>query len=785
MAENAGSIFYTVDIETDKTLKAQAKIGDGLDSMSAAMGRADKASGALGGGLSKTAVSIKAANASAMEGASAFGSFVGVLTAFATGALAKSIVANTAEADQAITQLETTLKSTGRFTPELSKALQDFGAQLQSVSTFGDDAVVASEALLLTFTQVGDEAFPRAQRAILDVATALGTDLKSATLQVGKALNDPVLGMTALSRSGIQFSESQKDVVKALVETGDVASAQAIILGELERQFGGSAEAARNTLGGALTALHHAFGNLLEGEGTGVVDATAAINDLTAALEDPAIKAAFGTIVAGVLNVTAAIAKAMPELVGFTTWAAESLAAAFSGPAGDDIDRLTAKLAQLEAQATRVQESGGTIQPWMTAELEKYGTLLQMATESQQKLADVSPAPPPVEPQVPALMAELSTATEDAAAAKKKLNEAEKVAKAEAKERQTSMAEDVKLMASLQEAIYQTSLSAGELAQRQAELRLSSYATPEQIEQVRLLSAELQALEAKQAARKEFGTDPAAKIKGSTPPLQGGPFDEQAARFEAEKLAEEQRYAEQLERLRQAKEAEVSIRGGYQALEEQMAAEHAARLQQIDQAKNSAMLVGAETAFSGLADAAKTYAGEQSGIYKALFAASKIFGIAQATVAIQTGIAMAAANPWPANLAAMASVAAATGSLVSSISSVNMAGGRALGGPVQAGSMYRVNEGGKPEIFNAANGQQYMMPNQRGEVVSNKDAQGDGSGGTTVNITVMQSTEKAGTVERRADGNGEAIDIFVADIGGGGPASRTLERTYGLRRQGQ
>lgn len=81
---------------------------------------------------------------------------------------------------------------------------------MQSVTTYGDETVIEAQALLLTFTKIGKETFPQALESTLNVATAMGTDLKSAALQVGKALNDPVLGMTALSRSGIQFTEDQK-----------------------------------------------------------------------------------------------------------------------------------------------------------------------------------------------------------------------------------------------------------------------------------------------------------------------------------------------------------------------------------------------------------------------------------------------------------------------------------------------------------------------------------------------------------------------------------------------
>lgn len=295
------------------------------------------------------------------------------------------------------------------------------------------------------------------------------------------------------------------------------------------------------------------------------------------------------------------------------------------------------------------------------------------------------------------------------------------------------------------------------------------------------------ALEKAEETRKKFGTglEAEAAIRGDVDPLSGGPFDDQSARFDAEAAAEETRYAEQLERLRQAKEAQVQLSVEYQTLEEQLAKDHADRLMQIEQARTSAMLQNGQQLFDGLAGAAQQFAGEQSALYKVMFAASKAFAIADAAVKIQQGIAAAAANPWPANLAAMASVAAATGSIISSISSVSMGGGRLYGGPVNADSMYRVNENGAPEVFNAANGRQYMLPNQRGEVVSNENATSGGGNGVNVVVNINQSAEKAGTMARTNDGETEMIDIFVADIMGDGRTARAISTKFGVKPVGR
>lgn len=132
----------------------------------------------------------------------------------------------------------------------------------------------------------------------MNLATALNMDLQSAILQVGKAVNDPILGMTALSRAGIQFTESQKETIKTLVATGEAAKAQKIILGELETQFGGMAREARGTLGGALQALQNAFDDLFEANGPASEQLRVEIEKLVDKLTSPATIAAvqsFGT----------------------------------------------------------------------------------------------------------------------------------------------------------------------------------------------------------------------------------------------------------------------------------------------------------------------------------------------------------------------------------------------------------------------------------------------------------------------------------------------------------
>ncbi len=237
--------------------------------------------------------------------------FVGLATAVAGGAFFKAVLNNSIESEEAISQLEARLKSTGSVAGFTSKQLQDFSTSLQKMTTFGDEAITGMQTLLLTFTNIRGEVFTGATRAILDMSVALKQDLSSSAAVVGKSLNDPIKGISALSRIGIQFTEQQKDQIKALVESGDVMKAQQVILDQLKVKFGGAAEAASNTFGGALKQLQNAFGDLLEVKG-GVNDATSALKSFTAVLQDPAVITAaqslFSNLIIGFAKVAETVA---------------------------------------------------------------------------------------------------------------------------------------------------------------------------------------------------------------------------------------------------------------------------------------------------------------------------------------------------------------------------------------------------------------------------------------------------------------------------------------------
>jgi hypothetical protein len=172
-----------------------------------------------------------------------------------------------AEESQKVTaQTAAVIKSMGNVAGISAAGVAKLSEKLSLKTGIDDELIQSGANVLLTFRQVRDEVgrgnnvFTRATTVANDMSVALGKDLNSSVIQIGKALNDPIKGLTALGRAGVQFTKQQREQITALVEAGDVMGAQKIILAELERQFSGSA-AAQAT---ASDKLRVAWGNLQE-----------------------------------------------------------------------------------------------------------------------------------------------------------------------------------------------------------------------------------------------------------------------------------------------------------------------------------------------------------------------------------------------------------------------------------------------------------------------------------------------------------------------------------------
>lgn len=175
------------------------------------------------------------------------------------------------EQQKVAAQTNAVLASTAGIANVTAKQVDRLGDSIQRYSGIDDEAIKSGANLLLTFKNVrneigkGNQVFDRATRAAVDLSVAGFGSLSSTSKQLGKALNDPVKGMTALGRAGVTFTASQKATIKALVANNRLLDAQKLILREVESQVGGSARAFGETLPGQLAKTKEAFRNALGG----------------------------------------------------------------------------------------------------------------------------------------------------------------------------------------------------------------------------------------------------------------------------------------------------------------------------------------------------------------------------------------------------------------------------------------------------------------------------------------------------------------------------------------
>jgi len=204
---------------------------------------------------------------------------VTLLTKFALAAtfytairIIKSLTNAYFEQERAEVLLANRIRSTAAAAGYAASELKLMASELQKITIHGDEAIMPMMSMLLTFTELNREIFPQATMAVLNLSEELG-GLKTASVMVGKALNDPAIGLTALQRVGIRLRDSQRDIINDLMEMNDVAGAQKVLLAELEVQYGGTAVAARQAAEGGLRALSMEFGDLKEKMGKLLVKA--------------------------------------------------------------------------------------------------------------------------------------------------------------------------------------------------------------------------------------------------------------------------------------------------------------------------------------------------------------------------------------------------------------------------------------------------------------------------------------------------------------------------------
>ncbi len=193
----------------------------------------------------------------------------------------KSLYEGAAESAKITAITQQVIKSTGRAANLSASQIGDLSGAISAKTGVDDEAIQSGANLLLTFTNIkdaageGNDIFSQTTQIMTDMSVALGQDASGSAMQLGKALNDPIKGVSSLAKVGVSFTEQQKDQIRTMVEAGDVAGAQGVILAELGRQFGGAAEAAATPV----DKLKVNVGNLAETAGAYLIPAVNEVAD--------------------------------------------------------------------------------------------------------------------------------------------------------------------------------------------------------------------------------------------------------------------------------------------------------------------------------------------------------------------------------------------------------------------------------------------------------------------------------------------------------------------------
>ncbi|MER1077164.1 tape measure protein [Pseudomonas aeruginosa] len=829
MAENVGSIYYTVEADTSSLVNGANAADRSLDSMQGSMQRTDATAGKLQTRMTRVAGAVRQANQQIGAQTSAYSGLTRVVAAYLSLRTLQSVIELSDQYGQMASRIRNATSSAEEYAMVQERLLQTANGTfralgeaqevyLATADTLRDLGYTTSDVLDITdsfsYALVRDAARADQATTAMDawskalMKNKVEADGWASIMAATPSIVEGIAEATGRTQAEIrQLGASGKLSVEALNEglrrTRDENKALA---DEMETSVADSFTKLRNSM----TVF---IGKVNESSGASQI-LTSNIAELADALQDPETIRAAQDLAAGVVSALNQIIAGAKETVRIVKWAAEGIAAALHGAASDDIVRLEDQLNTYQEMLAnplkrlRIGGKGQAIALFSEDEIKANIAATQALIDQFYKDQEKTPTVvvPNVESPSPQGKSGGKTGTVNAEAAAtagtKKLTEAQKAAKKAAQELAQAQKENIDAIASLGQQLALVGLKGKELMQTQAELQLNEYATPEQVAQVRALAAAL--YEAQQIEANK-------QLLGQMDPIAG----------------EDQRYQTELENLKKLNEAKLLEDQRYLELKAQAEQQHDATMKQLEEERFRRQAAGNEmimatldqvqqagtNALTGLitganngADAMRQLAGAMlNQVVGALVkvgieqAKNFIMGQAQqaaaATTAAATGAAMASAYAPAAAAASVASFGgAATAGLTAMAAAIPamlgmFAGGRQYGGPVGAGGMYRINENGAPEVFQAANGRQYMLPNTRGEVISNGDASAQGS--PQISLQIINNGPPV-SASATMDGNNLRVTLdaveqdFANKVSSGqGLYPKAIEGAYGFKRAGR
>ncbi len=829
MAENVGSIYYTVEADTSSLVNGANAADRSLDSMQGSMQRTYATAGKLQTRMTRVAGAVRQANQQIGAQTSAYSGLTRVVAAYLSLRTLQSVIELSDQYGQMASRIRNATSSAEEYAMVQERLLQTANGTFRSLGE-------AQEVYLATADTLRDLGYTTSD--VLDITDSFSYALVRDAARADQATT----AMDAWSKALMKNKVEADGWASIMAATPSIVEGIAEATGRTQaeiRQLGASGKLSVEALNEGLRRTRDENKALADEMETSVADSftklrnsmtvfigkvnessgasqilTSNIAELADALQDPETIRAAQDLAAGVVSALNQIIAGAKETVRIVKWAAEGIAAALHGAASDDIVRLEDQLNTYQEMLAnplkrlRIGGKGQAIALFSEDEIKANIAATQALIDQFYK--DQEKKPPVVVPNVapPSTQGKSGgkTGTVNAEAAAttgtKKLTEAQKAAKKAAQELAQAQKENIDTIASLGQQLALVGLKGKDLMQTQAELQLNEYATPEQVAQVRALAAAL--YEAQQIEANK-------QLLGQMDPIAG----------------EDQRYQTELENLKKLNEAKLLEDQRYLELKAQAEQQHDATMKQLEEERFRRQAAGNEmimatldqvqqagtNALTGLitganngADAMRQLAGAMlNQVVGALVkvgieqAKNFIMGQAQqaaaATTAAATGAAMASAYAPAAAAASVASFGgAATAGLTAMAAATPamlgmFAGGRQYGGPVGAGGMYRINENGAPEVFQAANGRQYMLPNTRGEVISNGDASAQGS--PQISLQIINNGPPV-SATAAMDGNNLRVTLdaveqdFANKVSSGqGLYPKAIEGAYGFKRAGR
>ncbi len=758
----------------------------------------------------------------------------GALSGITVGAVFGAVIRNTKQMEKEQAQLEAVLRSTGESAGFSREQLNEMASSMERTSTVSAGEINQAQTNLLAFTGIVGEQFPRALQSAIDMAARTGTTVTSAAETIGRALDVPSKGLTALSKQGFRFTEEQKKAAEQLEATGRTAEAQGIILKALEESYGGAAAASRDTFGGALMALQNTIDGLLTGSEGSLDGAKVAIDDLNRALSDPATAESVSKLVDLLAQGASTVVDSLPFLIDAGDGvvrvfgiAADALVGVFA-TATMHAQGLAASM--FETLSLLPDALGGDDFAARAAEYRASAAInLGVAKEAADGIRDALERP-----LAGSAIADAASKTKELNKAKKeskdlddaaisaaaKVAGARKEAEAAAKRQQQAVASLISSMqleaatvgmTANEQKLYRLQLdgaTASQLAQAKAAIETVESFKQQQnaqedyrklvqdlrTDEERLLDTtkeRLAVLDAMQGLSDEERNRVASRIVSdsfSAPPSFGGADAVVAGpQGELDKIdkAEEELekwYQTQLDLLNANREAKAELTAQWDEQELKLKQEHEEALAAIERSRQQVTMSANEQFFGNLSGLARTFFGEQSGLYKAAFVAEKSYAIAKTLLnapktASDAYSAMAGIPVIGPALGIAAAAAAVTTQLaqVAAVKNVNLSG------------MAHDGIDAVPETGT------WLL--QKGERVTTAetsakldrtldDVRANQSSGGAPTINLIEDRSRAGQVNTRRQDDQYIIDVVVADLFGDGRTSKAIGSSFGMRRSG-